>query len=77
MLRIPQQPEDPRSIESAANTRIVAYAEHRRTALVWCVKGEAFLQVLAGRWQRAKVEPRHPKGIVGDDGKRGVVGLLR
>ena len=37
----------------------------------------AFLQVLAGSRQRAKAEPRRPKGIVGDDRERGVVGTLR
>ena len=77
LLRVPQQPEGPRGIGSAGNTRIVAHAEHRRTALVWRVAGDAFLQVLAGSRQRAKAEPRHPKGIVGDDRERGVVGTLR
>jgi hypothetical protein len=55
----------------------VAHAEHRRTALVWCVEGDGFLQVLTGSRQRAKVEPRKPEGIVGDDRERGVVGTLR
>ena len=77
LLRVPQQPEGPRGIGSAANTRILAHAEYRRTALVWRVAGDAFLQVLAGSRQRAKVEPRHPEGIVGDDRERGVVGTLR
>ena len=66
-----------RGIGSAANTRIEAHAEHRRTALVWRVAGDAFLQVLAGSRQRAKAEPRRPKGIVGEDRERGVVGMLR
>ena len=35
------------------------------------------LQVLAGSRQRAKAEPRRPKGIVGDDRERRVVGTLR
>ena len=77
LLRVPQQPEGPSGIDSAGNTRILAHAEHRRTALVWRVACDAFLQVLAGSRQRAKAEPRRPKGIVGDDRERGVVGTLR
>ena len=77
LLRVPQQPEGQRGIGSAANTRILAHAEHRRTALVWRVAGDAFLQVLAGSRQRAKAEPRRPEGIVGDDRERRVVGTLR
>src|SRR5262245_19106842 len=46
-------------------------------ALVWRVACDAFLQVQTGSRQRAKEEPRHPKGIVSDDSERGVVGLLR
>ena len=64
-------------MNSAANTRIDTHAEHRRAVLVWRVAGDGFLQVLAGRRQRTKAEPRHPKGIVGDDRERGVMGLLR
>ena len=77
LLRVPQQPEGHRGTGSAGNTRIVAHAEHRRTALVWRVACDAFLQVLAGSRQRAKQEPRCPEGIVGDDSERGVVGTLR
>ena len=77
LLRVPQQPEGQRGIDSAGHTRILAHAEHRRTALVWRVACDAFLQVLAGSRQRAKPEPRHPEGIVGDDRERGVVGTLR
>jgi hypothetical protein len=55
----------------------LAHAEHRSTALVWCVVCDPFLKVLAGSRQRAKVEPRRPKGIVGDDRKRGIAGMLR
>ena len=77
LLRVPQQPEGRSGIEPAANTRILAHAEHRRTALVWRVACDAFLQVQAGSRQRAKPQPRYPKGIVGDDRKRGVVGTLR
>ena len=54
LLRVPQQPEGHRGIDSAGNTRILAHAEHRRTALVWRVACDAFLQVLAGSRQRAK-----------------------
>src|SRR5215831_7175738 len=61
----------------AANARILARAECRNTVLVWRVACAAFLQVLAGIKQRAKVQPRHPKGIVGDDRERRVMGLLR
>ena len=77
LLRVPQQPEGPSGIGSAGNTRIVANAGRRSTALVWRVAGDACLQVLAGSRQRAKAEPRHPEGIVGDDSERGVVGTLR
>src|SRR5438067_10340748 len=77
LLRVPQQPESPSGKGSAGNTRIVANAEHHRTALVWRVAGDAFLQVLAGSRQRAKPEPRHPEGIVGDDRERRVGGVLR
>jgi hypothetical protein len=55
----------------------VACAEHQRTVLVWRVEGDAFLQVLAGSRKRAQEEPRHPEGIVDDDRKRGVMGMLR
>ena len=77
LLRVPQEPEDPRGISPAANARILAHTEHRRTALVWRVACDAFFQVLAGSRQRAKLEPRPPEGIVGDDRERGVVGALR
>jgi hypothetical protein len=77
LLRVPQQPESPSGIGSAGNTRIVAYAEQRRTAQVWRVACDAFLQVLEGSRQRAKAAPRPPEGMVGDDSKRGVVGTLR
>ena len=33
-------------MESAGNTRILAHAEHRSTALVWRVACDAFLRVL-------------------------------
>ena len=39
---------------SAANTQILANAEYRRTALVWRVVCDAFLQVLASSRQRTK-----------------------
>ena len=39
--------------------------------------GDTVLQVLAGRRQRAKAKPRGPKGIVGNDGECGIMGLLR
>ena len=55
----------------------MAHAEHRRTALVGRVAGNAVLQVLAGRRQRAKPNHVDPKGIVGDDRERGVVATLR
>jgi hypothetical protein len=74
---VPQHPESQRGIGSAGNPRIVAHAEHWRTALVGRVAGEACLQVLAGLGQRAQAEPRPPKGIVGDDRERRVVRLLR
>ena len=77
LLRIPQQPEGHRSNGSAGNTRIMAHAELRSTALVWRVACAAFLQVLAGSRQRAKAQPRHPEGIVGDDRERRVFGALR
>ena len=73
----PQYPEDQSGISSADNTRILAHAEHRRTALVWRVAGDAFLQVLEGSRERAKPQPCHPKGIVGEDSEWRVVGLLR
>ncbi len=72
LLRIPQHPEGPGGIDSAANTRIGAHAERRSTALVWRVACDGFLQVQASRRQRTKEEPRRPKGIVGDDRERGV-----
>jgi hypothetical protein len=54
----------------------LAYAEYWRPALVWRIKGDAFLQVLASSRQCAMPQPRHPKGKVGDDAERGVVGML-
>ena len=59
------------------NTQILAHAEHQCTVLVWRAACDGFLQVQAGGRQRAKVEPRQPEGIVGDDSERGVVGTLR
>ena len=41
---------------SAGNTRILAHTEYQRTALVWCVACDGFLQVLAGSRQRAQAE---------------------
>jgi hypothetical protein len=38
---------------------------------------DAFLQVLAGSRQRGKEEPRRPKGIVGNDSERRVMGMVR
>ena len=62
---------------SAGNTRILARAEHQSTALVWRVACDACLQVLASSRQHAKEEPHlAPKGIVGNDSKRGVMGML-
>jgi hypothetical protein len=55
----------------------LANAEHRRTALIWRVVGDAFLQVLAGSRQRAKPPPRRPESMMGGDSKRGIVGTLR
>ena len=52
LLRVSQQREGHRGIDAAGNTRILAHAERRRTALVWRVAGDAVLQVLAGRGQR-------------------------
>ena len=46
------------------------------SALVWRVACDAFLQVRAGSSKGAKEAPRHPKGMVGDDRKRGVVSML-
>ena len=76
LRRVPQGPEGPSGIGAAGNTRIEAHAEHQRTALVWRVACDGFLQVLAGRRQHAKAEPRRPEGIVGADRDRGVVGTL-
>ena len=69
--------EGPSGIGSAGDTRILAYAEHRRTALVWRVAGDA---TVARCWRAAGNVPRqnhHPKGIVGNDRERGIVGLVR
>jgi hypothetical protein len=77
LLWIPQEPEDSRAVGPTANTRILAYAEGRRRALVWGVASAACFQVLAGRRQRATIELRPPQGIVGDDGERGVVSMVR
>ena len=76
LRRVPQQPEGLRGIESAGHTRILTYAEHQRMALGWRVACDGFLQLVAGSRQRTKPQPRYPKGIVGDDHERGVVGLL-
>jgi len=62
---------------SAAHTRILAHAEHRRPVLVWRVACDGFLQVQAGGRQRAKEEPRRPEGIVRDNRERGVFRTLR
>src|SRR5262245_21550683 len=76
LLRIPQRPEGLSGMESAGNTRIVAQAEYRSTALVWRVTCDAFLQVLAGRRQRTKPEPRDSKGKVGEHRECGGVATL-
>src|SRR5215470_3028740 len=62
---------------STANTQILANAEYRSPALVWRVVGDGFLQVLAGRRQRAEAEPCPSESMVGDDHERRVVGTLR
>src|SRR4030095_14427326 len=77
LIRIPQQPEGQSGIDSADNPRILAHAERRSMALVWRVACDGFFQVLASNWQRAKVEPRRPEGIVGDDRERRIVDVLR
>ena len=64
LLWVPQEPEG-HAAGSAANTRILANAEHRARGAVWRVACDAFLQVLAGSRQRAKEEPRS-RGHVGD-----------
>ena len=64
-------------MDSAGNTRILAYAERRSTALIGRVACDAFLQVPAGSRHRAKVEPRSPQGLMCEDSERGVVGLVR
>jgi hypothetical protein len=51
---IPQEPEGLRGIGTAGHTRIQARAEYRRPVLGWHVAGDAVLQVLAGRRQRAQ-----------------------
>jgi len=76
LRRIPQEPEDPRGIDPTANAQILGHTEYWQPALVWRIEGDAFLQVLAGSRQRAKPEPRRPKGIVGDDRERRVVGTV-
>ena len=77
LIRIPQEPEGRSIIDTAGNPQILAHAEHRSTALVWRVACDGCLQVQAGSRQRAKEEPRRPKGIMGDDRERGVFGALR
>jgi len=77
LLRVPQEPEGHRGNDAAGQTWILANAEYHQTALVWRVAGAAVLQVLAGGRQRAKPEQCIPKGIVGGDSERGVVGALR
>src|SRR5262249_5284636 len=77
LLRVSQQPQGPSGIDSAGNTRILTHAEYRCAALVWRVACDAFLQVLAGRPQRAKEAPCASKSSVGDDRERGGVGTLR
>ena len=77
LLRVPQQPEGLSGMDSAGNTHVTAHTEYRSTALGWRVARDAFLQVRAGRGQRAKPEPCTSKGVVGDDRERGVVGMLR
>ena len=59
------------------NTQILAYTEHRRTALLWRVVCNAFLYMLASSRDRTKPERRRAKGIVGNDRERGVIGALR
>jgi hypothetical protein len=44
---------------------------------IWSVACKGFLQVLASSRQRTKVEPRRPKGTVGEDSERRIMGLLR
>jgi hypothetical protein len=45
--------------------------------LVWHRKGNAFLQVLVGSWQRAKPQPRRPKSMMGGNSERGRISALR
>ena len=77
LVRVPQYPEGPSGISSAANTRILANTEYRSTVLVWCVACDGFLQVLAGNRQRAQAEPRRPEGRVGEDRECRIVGMSR
>jgi hypothetical protein len=51
--------------------------EYRSTALVWRIAGAAFLQMVAGSRQRTQPQPRRPKGTVGNDRERGLVGAFR
>jgi len=64
-------------MDAAGHAWILASAEHQHTVLVWHGMCDGFLQVSAGRRQRAKIEPRHSEGIVGEDSQRGVVSTLR
>ena len=77
LLRVPEQPEGHGGIGLAGNTRILAHAEDRRTALVWSVTCDAFFKVMAGGRQHTKAELRKPKSIVGNDCERLIVGTLR
>ena len=48
LRRVAQQPEGLSGNGSTGNTWVLANAEHQRTALLWRIKGDTFLQVLAG-----------------------------
>src|SRR5262245_55010340 len=69
LMWVSQQPESFSGIHSTVHAGIGPHTKYWSTVLVWRIAGDAGLQVLAGSRQYAKVEPRQPEGLVGDDSK--------
>ena len=63
LIRVPEQPEGPGGIGSAGNTRVLAHAEHWRTALVWRIACAAFLQVRRAAGNAPRLSCGAPRAV--------------